>query len=108
MSEKIDDGKVTEDSKVLDESKAEQVSGGYEEPAVQCTGNDAQTEGIFFVPVFLAVNANVVVNAVVAVNASAAANMNVAANGNVTANVFTSTNAIVMDEEDEEKLRRRR
>jgi hypothetical protein len=99
---------VEDDSKALDESKIEQVSGGYEEPAVQYTGDDAETNGIFFIPVFIAANANVVVNANAAANINAGANANAVANVNAVANANASTNANVMDDDEDERRRRRR
>lgn len=116
MSEKIDDGKVlddskveqasgaeknliekTDDSKAIDDSKSEQAIGGYEEPAVQSNGNDAETNGVFFVPVFFAANANVVVNTNITFNLATTANVTVATNTNTVANVNVATNTNTED-----------
>jgi hypothetical protein len=88
MSEKIDDGKVIGDGKI------EQAAGGYEEPAVQSNGDDAETNGIFFIPVFVAVNANIVTNAnaTMNVNLATTANVTIVANTNSVANVNVATN----------------
>ncbi len=87
-SEKIDDVKLIGDSKV------EQAAGGYEEPAVQSNGDGDETNGIFFVPVFVAVTPNIVTNANVTmnVNLTTTANVTVVANTNTVANVNVATN----------------
>lgn len=67
----------------------------YESPAVQSTNEDQPDNGIFFIPVTVAVNANVVANVNGAANANAVANVNVGANANVMTNANAGVNANV-------------
>lgn len=84
------------DAKVICDGKAEQVSGGYEEPAVQYNGADAQAEGIVIASALTAVNANIVAitDTVVNTNINHTTNqlMNIVANVNTSAMINVNAN----------------
>ncbi len=67
----------------------------YESPDVQPADEDLPDDGIFFLPVTVAVNANVTANANGVVNANAATNINLGANANVMTNANFGVNANV-------------
>lgn len=79
----------------LSEESTAQVSAGYEDPAAQGGEPEPASNGIFFVPVFVAVNANFAINVNAAANANAAMNANVATtvNATVVANANAGFNA---------------
>lgn len=90
---------VNPSEKELEEEKAEEIAGGYEDPSVQMDADGAEVNGIFFVPVFTMVNANVVMNVNAAANANAAINANAVTNANISvmanANAAANANASV-------------
>ncbi len=92
-------------SEEVSDKTAEDVVGGYEDPSVQGAGDGGEVAGVFFVPVVVAANANVVINVNAAANANAAmnanavttVNANAVANANAAINVNASVNANTVD-----------